>query len=317
MRPIASALLLGLFAFVPHSALQAAAKDNPSALQAEVTLQDGSRIKGEIVPNRPLEVSSPVVGNVAVALDKIASITFGDDHKQTTLSLGNGDKLQGALSITSVDMTTLFGPIKIPLSAVKELRLHSSAPGSGKLSLDDWEPVPFPENSDWPAFQGEPATITDGVISIRGQPFRTKRTCTTPMTIECDVVLENFVNPETSFHINFLPADQPRNLNLVRYVAFHLSCSRGGGGGLRCVPNIVLQTSPGSTRSLWTGDSFMLRLGKTYHLKLRVTPSDMTVALNDNEYQIQDTGIPYNDLLIDLHAWQPSSTWLVKNLNVY
>jgi hypothetical protein len=332
MRWIAFALLMGLLVLDSSSAPPAAEKEKSSALQLEESLRDGSRIKGETTPSGPLEVTSPVVGQVSIPLAKVSAITFSDDHEQATLRLQNGDKLQGVLSIQSVKLTTVFGPITIPLTAIKELQIYSSEGGTSLLSLDDWEPVPFPENSDWPSSRGEPAQVADGVVSLHGRPFRSKRTCGVPLTFECGVVLSEMSNPETAFHVNFVHPDQPRNLNLVRYVSVNMNCRSAGYGGLQrvpametatgfggllCTPAVDVVTGFGRPRTVWSGESFPLQIGKTYHLKAHVTSSEITVTINDNEYRIQEAGVAYKEVLLDLWGWQPSSTWQVKNLRVY
>ena len=318
MRPITSVSLIGLLLLVPYSALSAADKENPSTLEIEVTLRDGSRIKGEIVPNRPLEVVSPVVGKVSVALSKIDTITFGDDPKQATLRLSNGDTLQGALTIQVVNMTALFGPIKIPLSGLKKLQLHARDTGGSRLSLEDWEPMPFPEDSDWPSDRGARATIENGVVTLRGQTLRTTRTCTMPVTIECDVVLEDQrAASDAGLYVFFLRPDQSRTSNRTGYTCCGLSFSPRSLEGMRCTPTVGSQAGSGRSRDLWKGNSFPFEIGKRYHLKLRAAPSDLTFSIDETEYHIPNFEVPLPEFLLELWGWQPTSVWKVSHLRVY
>jgi hypothetical protein len=318
MRPITSVSLIGLLLLVPYSALRAADKENPSTLDIEVTLRDGSHIKGEIVPNRPLEVISPVVGKVSVALSRIDTITFGDDPKQAALRLSNGDTLQGALTIQAVNMTALFGPIKIPLSDLKKLQLHSRDAGGSRLSLEDWTAMPFPEDSDWPSDRGMRATFENGVITLRGQSVRTTRTCTTPVTIECDVVLEDQrVSSDAGFFVRFLLLDPSRANSQTGQVFCGLSFTPRSSEGMRCTPDVGSQAGSGRARDLWKGNSFPFEISKPYHLKLRATPSDLTFSIDETEYRIPNVGVPHQEFLLELWGWQPTSVWKVSRLRVY
>ncbi len=317
MRPIASASLIGLLLLVPYSALRAADKENPSTLGIEVTLRDGSHIKGEITQSRPLEVISPVVGKVSVALSRIDTITFGDDPKQAALRLSNGDTLQGALTIQAVNMTALFGPIKIPVSDLKKLQLHSRDAGGGRLSLEDWDAMPFPEDSDWPGDRGARATIENGVVTLRGQTLRTTRTCTMPVTIECDVVFEEQRASDAGFFVFFLRPDQSRTSNRTDYAYCGLSFPPRSSEGMRCTPTVGLQAGSGRPRDLWKGNPFLFEAGKLYHLKLRAAPSGLTFSIDETEYHIPNVEIPHPEFLLELWGWQPTSVWKVNHLRVY
>lgn len=71
----------------------------------------------------------------------------------------------------------------------------------------------------------------------------------------------------------------------------------------------------GENPALRRGELFTLCVGKTYHLKTHVTPSEIiTMTINDNNHRVQQIGPPNNEALPDLWGWPPSSTWLVKNV---
>jgi hypothetical protein len=89
-----------------------------------VELQDGSRIRGTTHLDS-LRLSNSAIGATEVPIGKVRRVTFPDGQKAPKVFLTNGDVLTGALSISELEMQTLFGAIAIPLEVVKSLEMSA------------------------------------------------------------------------------------------------------------------------------------------------------------------------------------------------
>lgn len=295
-----------------------AAEEKPVPLRLEATLTDGSHIKGEITPPyHPLDVSSPVVGKLSIPLPKIAGITLSANSTGTAIRLRNGDKLQGQLGIETIKMTTLFGPVSVPLSAIQQLDFRPGDRVSTGLGPDAWQAVPFPVNSDWPGYKGTPAEIGEAAVSLRGQPVRSRNAYPVPLTIECDVTLEKTPDRAGGFIIFFFPPGTPADAAPDQGRDFRLGFDDPVGEPIEAMPIIYELDESQREKELWRGDAFSLKSREIYRLKLEISATGWRVTINDKAYKAIKVGVPYEKVLIELWNWQPSTRWQVREFRIY
>ena len=97
-------------------------KVNEAPLQLMVNLTDGSRLVGETALTR-LPLRSEVLGQLEIPLARIRSVTFSPNHESATLTLVNGDRIDGVISAADLPLRTLFGPVKILTVLVQDIRV--------------------------------------------------------------------------------------------------------------------------------------------------------------------------------------------------
>ena len=117
-------------------------ENNNRKLRLGVKLTDGSYVIGT------LDVSSlPVRTDEAktdVELSNIRTIKFADGVKSVVIRLQNGDQITGELMLKRIDLTTIFGKVKIEkVSEGKQLQLAELGSGDvfGEMSLIDAIPT--------------------------------------------------------------------------------------------------------------------------------------------------------------------------------
>lgn len=76
-----------------------------------VDIDDGSHVIG--VPNIKTISVRTLYANIDIALEKVATIKFNDDHETASFELQNGDKLSGTVNLASIELETIFGKVKI------------------------------------------------------------------------------------------------------------------------------------------------------------------------------------------------------------
>jgi hypothetical protein len=88
-------------------------------LRLALDLFDGSSVVGiPAVAAIPLRTA---VGEVSLPLDQIASLTFNNGKEGASVTLLNGDKLTGALNLTELRVTALYGQVSIPAKLIRKL----------------------------------------------------------------------------------------------------------------------------------------------------------------------------------------------------
>ena len=102
----------------------------PPALRLELDLVDGSHVIGiPKIESMPLQTA---YARMDIPLKFIVSVKVADDHETASLDLVNGDKLKGVISLKPLELTTVFGPVKI---GVEHLRGFTVASGEGLSSI--------------------------------------------------------------------------------------------------------------------------------------------------------------------------------------
>jgi len=115
-----------------------------SAVSITIETDDGSRISGQ-PEQEVLLVDWASVGKVRLALDHVDSIEFDGERKTASISLSNGDSLQGRLDLDHLDLDTSFAKLSIPMAHVVRIT-------RGQV------PVYDPNNGHWYAVVNEPSS---------------------------------------------------------------------------------------------------------------------------------------------------------------
>ena len=109
------------------------------ATQIALHLSDGSRVIGApSITTLPFRTSF-IAMDVPIAL--IESAQFKDDQESASIYFRNGDKLTGVISLSSFEITTIFGKVSIGLEHVRRLtcavanELHVEALIDGNTEL--------------------------------------------------------------------------------------------------------------------------------------------------------------------------------------
>ena len=119
--------------FLLLTAVGFAATTTDSAPRLRLDLADGSRLFGTTeLANIPLDSES--MGVLKIPVTRIAAIKFRADQKAVTLTLTNGDRLEGKLTLTTVPLSTLFGPVRVPVEQLRAIQIGVE-PGGHALQL--------------------------------------------------------------------------------------------------------------------------------------------------------------------------------------
>ena len=150
MRQLMIPLLLiaAVAAGDPFPAMAEEAKTAPP--QLVINLSDGSRIVGTAeLP--ALAVRSETLGRIEIPLKKVRGVKFDANHEAATVTLGNGDRMQGAIGVESVAMRTLVGRVTIPLNVVRDLAVTAAPTDAG---LREGLVAYYPFNGDAKDYSG-------------------------------------------------------------------------------------------------------------------------------------------------------------------
>jgi len=103
------------------------AQDAP-ALKLVVDLTDGSRVLGTAnIKTLPFIAK---YGKMDLVMSEVASIELNEDRERARITMKNGDKLQGVLSIGDLAMETLVGKVTVPVAHI--IRIEVPAPKKEK-----------------------------------------------------------------------------------------------------------------------------------------------------------------------------------------
>lgn len=107
----------------------------PQAVRLEVDLSDGSHVIG--VPNLesvPLQTS---YAKIDIDVRQIDTIVIAEDHETASLGLANGDQLKGVITLGPIELTTVFGSVKIGIQHI--LRISVAQKGRLAAAIDSGE----------------------------------------------------------------------------------------------------------------------------------------------------------------------------------
>lgn len=109
--------------------------DTTASPRLTVNLTDGSKLIGATTL-KALTLRSEALGKLSVPLERIASVKFSKDRESVTVTLQNGDKIQAGLADTTLPLTTVFGPVTVPLDKATEIQF--TVPGKTPNGLVLW-----------------------------------------------------------------------------------------------------------------------------------------------------------------------------------
>jgi hypothetical protein len=253
---------------------------------------------------------------VSIPLDQISALKFSRDHETATVSLQNGDKLQGSVDLPKVELTTLFGKISVGMETVAELQVQRH--GAGRNIT--WVVLPWPRNCDWPGSRGEPAKVVEDGIILHGQPVRTREHFTLPVTVECEVKLEEDPANDGFFLVRVFPAGEAVPLDLEQdecfeFVMGYRKPAAGTGQDALSIQH-RWQVRPSRFKTVWGETPFPLSAGEPYKLKLELLADKMRITINDRTFEAEGVAIPYKEFQIQLDSWQPANRWRLRHLIV-
>jgi len=293
--------------FVSGTPAAGAQKVNPSPLQIVVSLTNGSRVIGQTTLTS-LSLRSAALGRVDIPLAKIRAVKFSNDHELATVSLQNGDKVQGSLETVALTLRTLFGQVIVPLEKTTEIEVRHRG-----LQLVEWDLLPVPIDTLWGGDRGGPPVLEGEDLVLRGWQARTKERYSGSRVVECDLWLEELQANDGCVWINFAPAESDRE-RLMRHAAVTVSLGYGqrdGGGGHLSIdrpnlPSTRLATNP-----------FSISARTPYHLRIELLRDKMRVTLNDQTYEAENVTLPYAEFRVYVRGWQPINRWHVRNFTVH
>ncbi len=276
-----------------------------AAIRVALKLKDGSRILGQVNPS-PLIVESESVGTVRIPLANVRSVQFAEDRPAASVVLQNGDRIIGQIKHPNIQVTTAFGDVTIPLKVVTVMELLPS----GGVTVE-WEALPFPKDSDWPGPKGERARIGDEEVVLLGQPVRTRGTFTSPVTVECELVLEGLDTNDGAVWLAFVPEDSPGHLDPRGAVTVALGYQQrdGSGGQLTLEP-------PDRRQVRLTTEKFNIQPGHPYRLRIELQPRGVKVVLDDGEFESADISAPAGRFYLRVMGWQPGNRWHLRKVSL-
>ena len=191
--------------------------------------------------------------------------------------------------------------------------LGAGCAATGPRSLT-WDILPFPRDSDWPAWNGMPAKLEDGELVLQGHPVRTRAVYSVPLTIECEFELENRVAPDGYCGIGFVPAGSPDDVG-PRDLRWLQIAYRGTGAGTgRDGLSFLARDSGSRDKLVWGEEPFVIQAQKYYAIRLEVTEDHVRVVIDGHPYDLNGVKIPYKQFRVQLNSWQPTDRWHVRNL---
>jgi hypothetical protein len=151
-RSLKFAWLLGIgFWLMVQGGLASAqdAEGKEAQMKLRVDLVDGSRVIG-VTSNKSLTLNVEFT-ELTIPLDRIRQVIKGERAKMVKVELNNGDILSGKLQDEPLNLTTIFGPVKLNMDQVIAVDV---VPGN----LAAWLPSPRGLVFYYPFDDGESAT---------------------------------------------------------------------------------------------------------------------------------------------------------------
>ena len=134
-------------------------KQAAPALYLEIDLRDGSRLVGTPVAIASIPIQTGYA-KADVPLEQISSLSLEGGLEDVSLSLLNGDNLNGGIGLDSFGLKTIFGKVTIGIGDVRLLRGLPSGKGGLMMNLARNARV---EVSQTAFGNGLPERVNDGV----------------------------------------------------------------------------------------------------------------------------------------------------------
>jgi hypothetical protein len=290
-----------------------------TAMSVVADLRDGSKLIGEVIPpDLMLDLKTEAVGVLRVPLNRVDRIEFAKEGGAATLLLQNGDRLKGEIQLRALKLHTLLGPLTVPTETVSKLQVRVRASGAGRLlGREDWQPVPFPENCDWPGDRGALSKVDEEGIHVRGRPVRSVRSYSLPLEIECEFTLLEPLRDDGGLKIMVMPPGTPEEMVSVKGIELNIGIAASAQE--HTTVNVLAAQYFGSLRNariIRARGTTELTVGKPNRLKVQIGVEDWTVSVNDVTFVLEGLRPEYGEALIQLWNWQPTSQWLVRDFAI-
>jgi hypothetical protein len=272
-------------------------------------LQDGSRVVGQMAEQK-LTLASEAIGHVEVPWENIRLVSFTGTNLVGTVALANGDKLRGTILTKQWKLTTVFGVITIPLTIVREIQVP---PAVGEAGVE-WEPTPFPSNSDWPGPRGVATRMTGEEIILNGQRARTKASYQLPVTIEYEFKLDDRDRNDGALWLEIIPADTPATDMAERALRLAAGYDSRDRAGSRLT--LSQRSQLRDTREIWRNPQFVLETGHWMRIRWELTDRGCRVTVNDDAVEGPEFRMPAAKFRLEFFGWQPGNTWRVRNVTI-
>jgi hypothetical protein len=279
----------------------------PVTNQLTVTLADGSRLRGT-TSLKELSLRSEALGKLSVQFERIASVKFSKDRESVTVTLRNGDRIQAGFGDASLALSTIVGPVKVPLDKAMEIRVHAKSAGQSV----EWEALPYPTAHNWGGPRGEPAVVDEDGLIVQGQPLRSVATFGAPLTVACEVMLERLTQNGSDLFIELIPTGLPKDSVVDKVPGVQrLHFALGDRNQLT-----LNRHQDGRWQTIWSSELPALDAQKPHRLELEIGAARFQVRVDGQLYEAEKIGVPFEEFHLQLWNWQPSSRWRVKELSV-
>ena len=204
--------------------------------------------------------------------------------------------------------------IFLTLAAITLLAAGCTTTGPGPLA---WDVLPYPRDSDWPAWSGVPGSLEGETLVLQGHPVRTHETYSVPLTIECEVELEARVATDGFFGMGFVPASAPPDVGPLNLRWLQIACRGPSAASGRDALIFLARDGGLRDRIVWGEQPFAVTAGKPYTVRLEVTEDGIRAVIDGRAYDLKGVKIPYKRFHIWLDGWQPTDRWRVRNFVIH
>jgi hypothetical protein len=204
--------------------------------------------------------------------------------------------------------------ICLTLAAVTLLVAGCSTTGPRPLA---WDVLPYPRDSDWPAWSGVPGNLEGETLVLQGHPVRTHETYSAPLTVECEVELEARVAADGFFGVGFVPVGAPPDVGPLNLRWLQIACRGSSAASGRDALAFLARDGSVKDRLVWGEKPFAVTAGKPCTVRLEVAEDGIRVVVDGRAYDLKGVKIPYNRFHIWLDGWQPTNRWRVRNFVIH
>ena len=127
LTPLAAAMGVAL-TLALHANPQQTTTKVRSNVRVTFELADGSRLKGEPLPEYEQLPLRCDLGDVSIPLSLLTQVEMQPDTETIVASFRNGDRLTGFPRTSGMTLSTVLGELTVPWSAVKSCEVSSVAP---------------------------------------------------------------------------------------------------------------------------------------------------------------------------------------------
>lgn len=180
-----------------------------------------------------------------------------------------------------------------------------------------WDVLSYPRDSDWPAWNGLAASLDGGDLILQGHSVRTHEARSSPLTIECEVELEERVATDGFFGVGFVPVGHPGDIGPLNLRWFQIAYRGAGTSSGRDGLEFLGRDNNVRDRILWGEEPFIVKARKPYAIRVEVTEDQVRVVIDDHAYDLKGVKIPYEQFYIQLLSWQPTNRWHVRKFSIH